>query len=79
MVSGSLGARVINESIYNNLEEISKDYEMLFVTGNEFYEEIKNNLRKHDNIKVVPFIDLAQILKDVDLMVTRAGQQQLVR
>jgi UDP-N-acetylglucosamine--N-acetylmuramyl-(pentapeptide) pyrophosphoryl-undecaprenol N-acetylglucosamine transferase len=74
VVSGSLGARVINESIYNNLEEISKkDYEMLFVTGNEFYEEIKNNLRKYDNIKVVPFIDLAQILKDVDLMVTRAG------
>ena len=50
-----------------------KDYEVLCVTGNNYYDEFKSlNLNK--NIKIVPFVNnLKRLFKKTDILITRAG------
>ena len=78
IVMGSLGSSKINEfmvksmSLFNN-----KDYEILFVTGKNYYDEIIKN-KFPNNVKVVPYIDdMTRIMKRTDLIVTRAGASTL--
>ena len=74
IVMGSLGSKTINDMISDNLEMFKdKDYEILFVTGNNYYEEIKDK-KVPKNVKVVPFVkELPKIMKITDLMISRAG------
>ncbi len=75
IVMGSLGAKTVVELIKNNLDKFKdKDYQVLFVTGKNYYEDI--NISK--NIKVVPYIDnMSRVIKSVDLVVSRAGASTL--
>ena len=78
IVMGSLGATTVNNYIVSIKDKFSdKDYEVLFVTGKKDYEEIiKNSFPK--NIKVVPYVDnLTCIMKNTDIIVTRAGASTL--
>lgn len=77
-VMGSLGASKVNEfliktmSLFNN-----KDYEILYVTGNDDYDKIKS-MKFPNNVKVVPYIDkMTRIMKKTDIIVTRAGASTL--
>lgn len=77
-VMGSLGASKVNDfliktmSLFNN-----KDYEILYVTGKDDYERIRQ-LNFPKNVKVVPYIDkMTRIMKKTDIMVTRAGASTL--
>lgn len=77
-VMGSLGASKVNEffvktmGLFNN-----KDYEILYVTGNNDYTEIKKN-KFPSNVKIVPYIEnMTRIMKNTDLIVTRAGASTL--
>ena len=74
IVMGSLGSKTINEKMVEFVYGFrSKEYQILFVTGNDYYDKIKTR-RFPDNVKVVPFIqDLPSIMKVTDLMVSRAG------
>lgn len=74
IVMGSLGSKTINEKMVEYVYGFrSKSYEVLFVTGEGYYDKIKNR-RFPDNVKVVPFIkDLPSVMKCTDLMVSRAG------
>ncbi|MDD2203211.1 MAG: undecaprenyldiphospho-muramoylpentapeptide beta-N-acetylglucosaminyltransferase [Bacilli bacterium] len=74
IVMGSLGSVVINNkmklmlSLFNN-----KDYEVLFITGKNYYEDFKD-LELADNIKIVPYVDdMSRLMKATDLMISRAG------
>ena len=73
IVMGSLGSMTIN----NKLKEIipsfkDKDYEVVVVTGNNYYDEFKNiNI---DNVKILPFINnMLEYIKASDLVVSRSG------
>jgi UDP-N-acetylglucosamine--N-acetylmuramyl-(pentapeptide) pyrophosphoryl-undecaprenol N-acetylglucosamine transferase len=57
------------------LEKASKeDYEVLYITGKALYEEFIKDKKFADNVKVVPYVDgLPSLLKNTDLIVTRAG------
>jgi len=73
IVMGSLGSMTIN----NKLKEIipsfkEKDYEVVVVTGNNYYDEFKNiNI---DNVKILPFINnMLEYIKASDLVVSRSG------
>ena len=77
-VMGSLGSSKVNDfllktmSLFNN-----KNYEILFVTGNSSYEEIKNN-KFPSNVHVVPYIEnMTRIMKKTDIIVSRAGASTL--
>ncbi len=73
IVMGSLGSMTIS----NELKEIipkfkDKNYEVLLITGNNYYEEFKNFSLK--NVKIVPFLNnMLQVLPICDLIITRAG------
>lgn len=77
IVMGSLGSKTINEVLLDSIEDLSKkDYQVLIVTGNNYYDEFKN-INKN-NIVIRPFIDnLVNVIKSVDIIVTRAGASTL--
>lgn len=75
IVMGSLGSLKVNEKITKMLPMFNeRDYEVLFVTGKDYYEEIKEKIKPPKNVKIVPYIDnMARVMKVTDLMVSRAG------
>jgi len=78
IVSGSLGSNVINEKMIDFLNSISnKDYEVLYVTGKNYYEEF-NKHKFSNNVKVVSYIEnMSGLLKNVDVIVSRAGASSI--
>ena len=74
IVMGSLGSNTVNDKIVSFLNSFKgKEYQVLFVTGNSYYEKVKK-IRIPDNVKIVPFIyEMPSIMKVTDLMITRAG------
>jgi len=78
IVMGSLGAEKVNDYLSKTMSLFNgKDYEVLFVTGNNSYEKLKN-IKKSTNVHIVPYIDnLTGIMKNTDLIVSRAGASTL--
>lgn len=74
IVMGSLGSKVVNDKMKDLLPKFNKkDYEVLFVTGKDYYDEFKS-LKLSSNVKIVPFVNnLKRLFKKVDIMITRAG------
>ena len=74
IVMGSLGSTTVNDKIVSFLNSFKgKDYEVLFITGNSYYEKVKK-IRVPENVKIEPFIyELPALMKSTDLMITRAG------
>ena len=74
IVMGSLGSQSVNDKITSFLNNFKgKDYEIMFITGNSYYEKVKK-LRLPENVKIAPFInELPSLIKVTDLMITRAG------
>ena len=68
----------MNNKMEDFLKDIDdEDYEVLYVTGKTYYEEFKNK-ELSKNVFVEPFIDnLSGLMKDVDLIVSRAGASSL--
>ena len=75
IVMGSLGSSKVNDIITTMLPMFNeRDYEILFVTGKNYYEKITNKLKVPKNVKIVPYIDnMTRVMKTTDLMVSRAG------
>lgn len=78
VVMGSLGASKVNQFLTTTMTAFhGKKYEILFVTGKQDYETIKNQ-NFPENVKVVPYIEnMTRIMKKTDLMVSRAGASTL--
>jgi UDP-N-acetylglucosamine--N-acetylmuramyl-(pentapeptide) pyrophosphoryl-undecaprenol N-acetylglucosamine transferase len=79
---GSRGARPINEAVVKSLTELSsKPYQVLYVTGDVHYEEVKKEVElvgNPDNVIIKPFIhNMPEVLAGVDLTVSRAGATTL--
>ena len=74
IVMGSLGSRTVNDKIVSFLDMFKdKDYEIMFITGNTYYEKVKG-IKTPKNVKIVPFIyEMPSLMKSTDLMVSRAG------
>ncbi len=79
IVMGSLGSKTMNEKLGQTLKLFSnKDYEVLFITGKNYFDSYKN-IKVSSNVKVVPFLnDLISLMKVADLIVSRAGASSLV-
>ena len=78
IVMGSLGSKTINDKMKNMLTLFNnKDYEVMFVTGKNYYEDYKN-FKYTNNIKIVPYVDnMSCLLKKTDCLVSRAGATTL--
>ena len=79
---GSQGAQKINEAIINIIQnKLNKDYQMIWATGPNQYdiikEELENNninIEKIENTKIVPYIyNMEEVENICDLVVARSG------
>ena len=76
IVMGSLGSKSVNEKMLESLRSFEKkDYQVLYVTGKNNFEEMSTKLGKlKQNVKLVPYIDdMPSVLKNTSLVVSRAG------
>ena len=78
LVGGSLGARTINESVLQHLDEIRvSQVQFIWQTGKYYSDAIARQLEKAvcpDNLKVTDFIsDMAAAYRAADLVISRAG------
>ncbi len=78
IVMGSLGSSKISEFLIKTLSLFKgKDYEVLFVTGNNLYNQVKQH-KFPPNVIVVPFIEnQTRIMKKADLIISRCGATTL--
>lgn len=82
LVGGSLGARTINESMKQHLEEV-KDANVQFIwqTGKYYNEEMNQAVKDFGdipNLKVLDFIsDMGAAYKAADLVISRAGASSI--
>ena len=74
-VMGSLGSQTVNNIMKSILPKFAeKDYEVLFVTGKNYYDEYKKMKKIPNNVKLVPYLnDMLGVMKNTDLIVSRAG------
>ena len=83
VIGGSLGARTVNESILQHIEDIreAKDVQFIWQTGKYYSEEIHMALAKEDpvqNIKVTDFIsNMDNAYAAADLVISRAGASSI--
>ena len=73
-VMGSLGSTTITNKLMEMIPSFKdKNYQVLIITGKAYYDSFKE-IDVPSNVKLVPFLDnLINLMKDVDLLVSRAG------
>lgn len=78
MVQGSLGSTSVNDKMLEFLQSIdNEDYEVLYVTGKSSYDKFSKN-KFSSNVHIEPYIEnLAGLMKDADVIVSRAGASSL--
>ena len=75
IVMGSLGSMTMNNKLKEAISCFKdKDYEVLFVTGKNYFDDYKKTINIPSNVKIVPYLDdMLSVMKRTDLMVTRTG------
>ncbi len=69
VLGGSLGARAINQLIFDNLDALTKNFNVLHICGKKNFKEIK-----HPDYKLVPFAEnIADYYTTADIVISRAG------
>ena len=81
LVDGSLGARTINESVLQHLDQVEQtDVQLLWQTGKFYYADIQKRLygKQLPNLKVTDFIsDMGTAYRAADLVISRAGASSI--
>ena len=82
LVGGSLGARTINESVLQHLDEIAQSgVQFIWQTGKYYSVQIAETLKEKgqpENLRVMDFIsDMAAAYKAADLVISRAGASSI--
>jgi UDP-N-acetylglucosamine--N-acetylmuramyl-(pentapeptide) pyrophosphoryl-undecaprenol N-acetylglucosamine transferase len=78
IVGGSLGARTLNESVLNCLEQIreNKDVQIIWQTGSYYYNEMQArcDINKYPSLKMMSFLSRMDLIYAVaDVIISRAG------
>ncbi len=79
---GSRGARPINEAVVKAFAELAeKPYQILYITGDVHFEDVKKEvdlIGNPKNVVIKPFIhNMPEVLAGIDLVVSRAGATTL--
>ena len=74
IVMGSLGSTTMTQKLKDAIKNFDhQDYEVLVITGKAYYDSYCE-LKLPKNVSLLPFTEeLIQIMKDTDLIVSRAG------
>ncbi len=75
IVSGSLGSQTVNNKFKKFLNNLNtNDYQIIYITGKDYYDDFIKDTNFKDNIKIFPFIDnLKNVMKKATIMISRAG------
>ena len=74
IVMGSLGSVSVNEKMRGILEALKhRDYNVLYVTGRNNYEQFADLNLETDTLKIVPYINQFQIAGNCTLVMSRGG------
>lgn len=80
VLGGSLGAKAINDCIFNSLDKILSEYQLIHQTGNASFQEAKNlksvlplNLRSKYYVSSFVDNELISAIKIADLVLSRSG------
>ncbi len=69
VLGGSLGAKFLNDVTQENLDELTKKFNVIHICGKKNYKEIK-----HKNYLLLPFAEnIEDIFASCDIVVSRAG------
>ena len=82
IVGGSLGARTVNESVLQHLDEIkNSSIQVIWQTGKYYHGQILEQMKSHTDmpmLKVLDFIsDMGAAYKAADLVISRAGASSI--
>ena len=83
IIGGSLGARTMNESVLQHLEDIRRNQQVQFIwqTGKYYSQQISEALAKEDsvgNLFVTDFVsDMDKAYAAADLVISRAGASSI--
>jgi UDP-N-acetylglucosamine--N-acetylmuramyl-(pentapeptide) pyrophosphoryl-undecaprenol N-acetylglucosamine transferase len=82
IVGGSLGARTINESVMQHLDELeaAEDIQVIWQTGKYYYQQIQERLKDRTlrNVQVLEFVNKMNFAyAAADLIVSRAGASSI--
>lgn len=74
IVMGSLGSTTMTKKLKEAISHFdNKNYQVLVITGKAYYDDYKD-IKIPKNVVLLPFTEeLIQVMKDSDLMVSRAG------
>ncbi len=72
---GSQGAESINKSLLEIINNrLNNDYQLVWAVGQNKYEDIKKQIRRSNNLKLLPYIyNMEEILNLADVVVARSG------
>ena len=71
---GSLGSLTVNKFMIEALKRLAEtSIQVIYVTGREYYEEFRARFEETERIKLVDFVDMVELLPNVDLLIARAG------
>ncbi|MBF8807684.1 MAG: undecaprenyldiphospho-muramoylpentapeptide beta-N-acetylglucosaminyltransferase [Enterococcus lacertideformus] len=72
---GSQGALKINQAVTEFLTTFDRsDYQILYASGERYYQEIKKKVSPSTNVSIQPYISkMAEVMAASDLLVGRAG------
>lgn len=76
VVSGSLGSQSVNKFFQSFLNKVIGDenYEILYITGKDHYEDFVLDKKYASNVKILPYLDnMSELLSSCDLLISRAG------
>ena len=75
VIGGSLGARSINNGVFEKLELLKdKAVQIIWQTGKFYFDSIEKQVAQTPNVKVMPFVQCMDLAYGVaDVVVSRAG------
>lgn len=74
---GSLGSQTVNKIIKEYFKLTDGSYQIIYATGSQNYEDVKNSVKESDYLKYFERINGASVMKNSTLAVCRAGATTL--
>lgn len=74
---GSLGSATITKKMIEFFKLIDGTYQVIYATGKNYYQEVRNNVKDSEYLKIFERIDGINVMKNSDLLVSRAGATTL--
>ena len=70
---GSLGSSSVNEVLMEYFRMLDGSYQVIYATGPSHYEKVRHEIEDTEYLKIFEKIDGAAVMKNSDLLISRAG------